>query len=158
MATCNPGRHIMSGLAELGNLWHSIQTWLFPLLEDELGELDDRHRECVAVCETCDPRKHMTPYRWIGNADTFTYFVEAKYKFTPNLFAAVRWNQQLFDTVPDGAGGAQHWDRNISRVDTALGYRFTRHLQGKVQYSFAHENGPVQQGEQLLAAQLTIKF
>ena len=41
---------------------------------------------------------------------------------------------------------------------TALGYRFTRHLQGKVQYSFAHENGPVQQGEQLLAAQLTIKF
>lgn len=94
----------------------------------------------------------------VGNADTFTYFVEAKYKFTPNLFAAVRWNQQLFDTVPDGAGGAQHWDRNISRVDTALGYRFTRHLQGKLQYSFAHENGPVQQGEQLLAAQLTIKF
>lgn len=57
----------MSGLAELGNLWHSIQTWLFPLLEDELGELDDRHREFIAVCETCDPRKHMTPYRWIGN-------------------------------------------------------------------------------------------
>lgn len=94
----------------------------------------------------------------VGNADTFTYFVEAKYKFTPNLFTAVRWNQQLFDTVPDGAGGTEHWDRNIFRVDTALGYRFTRHLQGKVQYSYAHENGPVQQGEQLLAAQLTIKF
>ena len=45
----------MSGLAELGNLWHSIQTWLFPLLEDELGELDDRHREFIAVCETCQP-------------------------------------------------------------------------------------------------------
>lgn len=94
----------------------------------------------------------------VGNADTFTYFVEAKYKFTPNLFTAVRWNQQLFDTVPDGAGGTEHWDRNIFRVDTALGYRFTRHLQGKLQYSYAHENGPVQQGEQLLAAQLTIKF
>ncbi len=94
----------------------------------------------------------------VGNADTFTWFVESKYKFTPSLFAAVRLNQQLFDTVPDGAGGAQHWDRNIYRVDTALGYRFTRHLQGKVQYSYAHENGPVQQGEQLLAAQLTIKF
>ncbi len=94
----------------------------------------------------------------VGNADTFTYFVEAKYKFTPSLFAAVRWNQQLFDTVPDGAGGAQHWDRNIFRVDTALSYRFTRHLQGKLQYSLSHENGPVQQGEQLWAAQLTVKF
>lgn len=70
----------------------------------------------------------------------------------------MRWNQQLFDTVPDGTGGAQHWDRNISRVDTALGYRFTRHLQGKLQYSYSHENGPIQQGEQLLAAQLTVKF
>jgi len=43
----------MSQLAELGNLWHTIQTWLFPVLEDELGELDDRHREFVAVCEIC---------------------------------------------------------------------------------------------------------
>ena len=29
----------MSGLAALGNLWNTIQTWLFPVLEDELGEL-----------------------------------------------------------------------------------------------------------------------
>jgi hypothetical protein len=57
----------MSGLAELGNLWNSIQTWLFPVLEDELGELDDRHREFVAVCETCQPRQHLAAYRWVGN-------------------------------------------------------------------------------------------
>ena len=35
----------MSQLAALGNLWHSIQAWLFPMLEDELGELDQKHRE-----------------------------------------------------------------------------------------------------------------
>jgi len=57
----------MSGLAELGNLWHTIQAWLFPVLEDELGELDDRHREFVAVCEICKPRKHLAAYRWVGN-------------------------------------------------------------------------------------------
>jgi len=57
----------MSQLAELGNLWHSIQAWLFPVLEDELGELDDRHREFVAVCEICSPRKHLAAYRWVGN-------------------------------------------------------------------------------------------
>jgi hypothetical protein len=94
----------------------------------------------------------------VGNADTFTWFLETKYKITPNLSAAVRLNQQLFDTVPDGAGGDQHWDRNIYRVDTALAYRFTRHTQAKLQYSLLHENGPIQQGEQLFAAQLTVKF
>lgn len=57
----------MSGLARLGELWGTIQKWLFPLLEDELGELDDKHKEFVAVCETCAPRDRMAPYRWIGN-------------------------------------------------------------------------------------------
>jgi hypothetical protein len=57
----------MSGLAELGNLWHSIQTWLFPMLEEELCELDEKHREFVAVCETCAPQAHMATDRWVGN-------------------------------------------------------------------------------------------
>ena len=57
----------MSGLAELGNLWHTIQAWLFPMLEDELGEFDDRHREFIAVCETCTPYEHLAAYRWVGN-------------------------------------------------------------------------------------------
>jgi hypothetical protein len=57
----------MSGLAELGNLWNSIQAWLFPMLEDELGELDEKHREFIAVCETCAPQAHMAAYRWVGN-------------------------------------------------------------------------------------------
>ncbi len=28
----------MVAMAGLGVLWNSIQTWLFPMLEDELGE------------------------------------------------------------------------------------------------------------------------
>jgi hypothetical protein len=57
----------MNGLANLGNLWQSIQTWLFPVLEDELGELDDKHKQFVALCETCTPHEHMAGYRWVGN-------------------------------------------------------------------------------------------
>ena len=53
----------MKGLAGLGTLWNSIQKWLFPMLEDELGELDDKHREFVAVCEVCAPQAHMAPYQ-----------------------------------------------------------------------------------------------
>jgi hypothetical protein len=51
----------------LGQLWHSIQTWLFPALEDELGELDDQHQQFVAVTELCRPQDFMQDYRWVGN-------------------------------------------------------------------------------------------
>jgi len=57
----------MSGLSESGNLWHTIQAWLLPALEDELGELDDQHREFVTLCEACKPREHLNAYRWVGN-------------------------------------------------------------------------------------------
>ena len=36
----------------------------------------------------------------MGNADTFAYYLEGKYKFTPQFFAALRWNQQLFRHRP----------------------------------------------------------
>jgi hypothetical protein len=58
----NPG-----GRSALGGLWNSIQSWLFPMLEDEIGELDEKHRHFVAVCELCAPQDHMHAYRWIGN-------------------------------------------------------------------------------------------
>jgi hypothetical protein len=94
----------------------------------------------------------------VGPADTLTYFVEAKYKFSARLFGALRWNQQFFDDVPDGAGGRAPWDNDVWRIDTALGFRFNRHWQGKVQYSYSHQKGSLQQGEQLVAGQVTLKF
>jgi hypothetical protein len=94
----------------------------------------------------------------VGDADTLAYYLEAKYKITTSLFAAARWNQQFFGTVSDGAGGEQPWDNDMLRLDLALGYRFTRHLQTKIQYSFGHREGELQQGEQLVAAQVTLKF
>ena len=50
-----------------GQLWSSIQSWLFPMLEDEIGALDEKHRQLVVVCELCAPQDHMTAYRWCGN-------------------------------------------------------------------------------------------
>ena len=40
----------------------------------------------------------------VGDADTFAYYLEAKYKLTPQLFVAARWNQELFGTVGDSSG------------------------------------------------------
>ena len=44
----------------IGELWKSVQAWLLPVLEDELGELDEKHRQFVAVCELCAPQDHMS--------------------------------------------------------------------------------------------------
>ena len=70
----------------------------------------------------------------LGNAETFGYFIEAKYKITPQLFGALRWNQQFFNEVPNGDGAEAQWSRDISRVEVAIGYRFTTHTQLKLQY------------------------
>jgi hypothetical protein len=90
-----------------------------------------------------------------GNADTFSYYLEAKYKITTQLFGALRWNQQLFGTIRDEDERTK-WGNDIWRIDAALGYRFTDYLQGKVQYSFSQESS--QMGGHLIAAQLTVKY
>jgi hypothetical protein len=115
---------------DLSFAWHHLQLW---------AELYEARFEV--------PR--------IGNADTFAYYLEAKYKMTAQLFAALRWNQQLFGTIRDEDHHAK-WGNDIWRVDAALGYRFTNYLQGKLQYSFSQESA--QTAGHLVATQLTLKF
>jgi len=93
-----------------------------------------------------------------GNADTFAYYFEAKYKFTPQFFGALRWNQQFFASVPDGMGGRTKWGRDIWRSDASLGYRFTAHTQFKLQYSLQHEHSAPHDFGHLIAGQFTVRF
>ena len=94
----------------------------------------------------------------VGNADTLGYYLEAKYKFTPNLFGALRWNQQSFDNVPNRYGAMHPWGHDIWRIDTAMTYRFTPRSQLKLQYSFQHEDQAELSISHLLAAQFTVRF
>ena len=94
----------------------------------------------------------------VGDADTFAYYLEAKYKFTPQLFGALRWNQQLFSNISDGADGQVRWNQNLWRIDVAAGYRFTSHIQLKLQYSFQQETTGPRDDNHLIAAQLTVRF
>jgi hypothetical protein len=91
----------------------------------------------------------------IGNADVIAYYVEAKYKITPQLFGALRWNQQLYSTLRDEDERVQ-WGGDTWRVDAAVGYRFTDYLQSKVQYSYTGTE--FEKGNNLFAVQLTVKF
>ncbi len=89
----------------------------------------------------------------IGNADTFAYYLETKYKFTPQFFGALRWNQQLFNRI-DG----QRWGRETWRIDTSAGYRFTPHTQLKLQHSFQKESNAPQSDNHILGVQFTVRF
>ncbi len=94
----------------------------------------------------------------VGNVDTFAWYTEAKYKFTPQFFGAVRWNQQLFAAVSDGAGGRAPWGAELWRIDLAPGYRFTPHTQIKLQYSLQHEENGPHRFAHTLATQFVLRF
>ena len=94
----------------------------------------------------------------VGRADTTAYYVEAKYKFTPQFFGAVRWNQQLFATIPNGAGGRTAWGREVWRIDLAPTYRFTPQTQFKLQSSLLHDPSGPHRHSLTHAAQFTLRF
>jgi hypothetical protein len=92
----------------------------------------------------------------VGNADTLAYYVEGKLKLTPQFFAALRWNQQLFPSI--GGGPPSGWSRGVERLDAGPCYRFTPHLQGKLQCSIERQDADLGRWSSLVAAQLTARF
>ena len=92
------------------------------------------------------------------DADTVAWYLETRWRFRRDAWAAARWNQQVFGDVPDGRGGDAAWDRDAWRLDLGLGWRPLRWAQAKVQYAYRHNRGPLQQGEQTVVAQVTAKF
>ncbi|HSJ01752.1 MAG: hypothetical protein ACAI34_14830 [Verrucomicrobium sp.] len=94
----------------------------------------------------------------VGDAEMVSFYVEGRYKLTASLYLALRWNQQWFGDVADGRGGNTPWDRDLYRADLALGYKFTRNLNAKVQYSYGHEGGNSANAEHLLATKLSWEF
>jgi len=94
----------------------------------------------------------------VGDADTLAYYLEAKYKFTPQFFGAVRWNQQLFSNIDVGGGAKMQWGPDLGRVDIAAGYRFTSHTQLKLQYSFQQQTSGPGDNNHLVAAEFTVRF
>jgi hypothetical protein len=112
--------------------WHHLQVW---------GEFYETRFEV--------PR--------VGDADIFAWYLEAKYKFTPQFFAALRWNQELFDTI-DNTRPPSSLGSDLFRLDAAAAYRFTPHIQLKLQYSFQHETSGAGNDNHLFAAQFTVRF
>ncbi|HWA84989.1 MAG TPA: hypothetical protein VG710_02100 [Opitutus sp.] len=118
---------------DLGFAWHHVQAW----------------------AEFYEARFAIPG---VGDADTLAYYTELKYRVAPQLALAVRWNQQFFSDFPDGAGGRVPWSPEKWRIDFAPAYRFTPHVQLKVQYSLEHDAVGPRRLSHLVAAQLTLRF
>lgn len=152
---------------EMWNLGFSASTgsYLLPSAKFELapGALLNDYRETVLAQDVSFAWHHWQVWAeffetrfeipGVGHADNFAYYLEAKYKFTAQLYGALRWNQQVFSTI-DG----ERVGRDIGRLDLALGYRFTAHTQLKLQYSVQHEDTAPKGFGHTLGAQFTVKF
>jgi len=94
----------------------------------------------------------------VANMDTVAYYLEAKYRFTPQFSGAIRWNQQWFDDVTNRAGQRLGAGRQTWRIEVAPTYRMTTQMQLKLQYSLRHDRPARERYTQSLSAQLTLRF
>jgi len=94
----------------------------------------------------------------VGDAGTFAYYLEVKYKLAPQIFLAARWNQQLFGDVEDAFHVDHQWGHDLARVDFSVGYRFTENMQLKLEYNFQKETSGPGNENNFVAAQLTVRF
>lgn len=94
----------------------------------------------------------------IGDAKVVSGYVEARYKFTPRLSAAVRVNRQEFGTLPDPTGRQRRWGHDGWRTEFAPAFRFSPNVQLKLQWSVQREDDAGRRKVQDTAAQVTVKF
>lgn len=148
----------------------STGTYLRPLAHTTLapGRALDDYREIVFGQDVSFAWHHTQVWAelyetrfeipTVGDARTFAYYVEAKQKLTPQLFVALRWNQQFFSSLRDRTGASVRWGRDLWRIDVGPGYRFTPHTQFKLQYSLQHEDADSRELGHMLAGQFTVRF
>lgn len=93
----------------------------------------------------------------VGTVRTTAAYLETKYKWTPQLYSALRVNRQVFSNL-DTARGSRPWSPSLWRFDTALGYRFSAYIDLKLQASAQHEDGGSRHATLHYAAQLNVRF
>jgi hypothetical protein len=82
---------------------------------------------------------------------------EARYKIRPGLYAAVRVGGLSFGAIR-GSAARQTWDADLARVETGLGYSFTRNILVKTVYQYNRRDSTRKASLHLVAAQLVVKF
>ena len=84
----------------LGRHWNTIQAYLIPGIEDDIGELSEEMKKSVETCELLIDDKMFAKYKWCGNwrppssriSLLKAYILKAmrNYPYTKTLIAAVK--------------------------------------------------------------------
>lgn len=91
------------------------------------------------------------------DAVAWSYYVETRYQWRPGTWLSARWNQEWHNRITT-ANGRERWDNPLIRLDLGLGHRFGRHLQGKFQYTYQHQDAAFQNGRHFLVTEWTFKL
>ena len=98
----------------------------------------------------------------VGNLEVTSGYVEAKYSLSFGAFLAGRWDAQRFGKIANSAGVKHPWDSDVTRIETGVGYRFSRDAVAKLVYQHTRleiESVPSdKRGHDLVAAQVSIAF
>lgn len=98
----------------------------------------------------------------VGDLNVSSGYLEVKYSLSFGAFLAGRWDAMRFGKIADSTGARRPWDSNVSRLETGIGYRFSRDALAKVVYqrtSYDVSPDPTEPRERsLVAAQFSVAF
>ncbi len=94
----------------------------------------------------------------LGEADSLSYALEAKYRFTPRWAGFARWSQQFFAPIDLPGGDEVRWGRDAWRIEAGAAMRFAAHAQIKFQAGLLHERPALDSLIPSAAAQLSLRF
>jgi hypothetical protein len=99
---------------------------------------------------------------FVGDLKVRSGYAELKYALPYGTFVAGRYDVMRFGKIMDSGGALRPWDSNLSRVETGVGYRFSRDALAKVVYQRTtyeiSPNPPAPAARDLFAGQLSFAF
>ena len=96
----------------------------------------------------------------VGDLKVSSAYAELKYTLPLGAFVAGRGDVIRFSDILDSSGAAHSWDSNVTRLETGVGYRFSREAVGKLVYQHTKLDGhdPRDQDLSMVAAQISVAF
>ncbi len=98
----------------------------------------------------------------VGDLDVTSGYVELKLELIPGAWVAGRYDVERFGRVRDSLGNEAPWDADVTRLETGVGYRFTRKVIGKLVWQDDRRDwgrdGVPDERVSGLAAQLSVGF
>lgn len=101
-----------------------------------------------------------TPYT--GELGVTAGYAELQYRFPVGAFVAGRWDAIRYSEISSSSGARLPWDWNLTRIESGVGYRFTREVLGKIVYQRNEIDtgvaGAASTVDDLFAAQVSVRF